>query len=209
MSHQTISPLIHPSAIEELPAIDSIFGEIIALYGTPDINARPEGFESLCRIILEQQVSLMSAQATYTKLRLLVPEFTPEHIYTLTTDQMREATVSRQKATYIHGLASAIMQNELDIAHLSRLQIDRAYTALTALKGIGPWTAHVYLMFCLRAPDIFPRGDIALINTVVELKKIKKEEVCSYSITWRPHRSGAAILLWHYYLSKRGRHMTS
>jgi len=197
--------LIKEEALTELPKIDPIFRAILKQYGVPEIMSRPEGFESLCRIIIEQQVSLMSAKATYEKLCSIIKEFSPKEIDRLSLEDMREATVSRQKATYMKGLAKAIMDGELKLEEFSKLSPMVAKEALVALKGIGPWTAQVYLVFCLQVADVFPQGDVALINTVVELTGIDKSETQRKSEAWAPHRTGAALLLWHHYLNKRGR----
>jgi DNA-3-methyladenine glycosylase II len=197
--------LIKDASIAELPGIDPIFVTILDQYGVPDMQSRPEGFESLCRIILEQQVSLMSAQATYEKLSTKINSFTPKEILTLTPKEMRSVTVSKQKASYMKGLATAILNGELSIDKLSELPPAEAKESLIAIKGIGPWTAQVYLIFCLQVADVFPQGDVALINTVVELTGVEKTEVQAKSEDWAPHRTGAALLLWHHYLKKRGR----
>ena len=197
--------LIKDVVISELPKIDPIFTSILDQYGIPDMQSRPEGFESLCRIILEQQVSLMSAQATYEKLSAKLNSFSPKEILALSPEEMRNATVSKQKASYMKGLATAILDGKLALDTLSELSPPEAKEALITIKGIGPWTAQVYLVFCLQVSDVFPHGDVALINTVVELTGIEKTAVQSKSEDWAPHRTGAALLLWHHYLKKRGR----
>ena len=197
--------LIKDASITELPKIDPIFAAILDQYGIPDMQSRPEGFESLCRIILEQQVSLMSAQATYEKLCAKINSFSAKEILSLTTAEMRNATVSKQKSSYMKGLATAILDGKLALDTLSKLSPIEAKESLITIKGIGPWTAQVYLVFCLQVADVFPQGDVALINTVVELTGIEKEEVQSKSEDWAPHRTSAALLLWHHYLKKRGR----
>lgn len=201
----SMNRLIKESALKELPLMDPIFGDILEQYGIPEIQSRPEGFESLARIILEQQVSLMSAQATYEKLSANVGSFSPIEIVGLSEDELRSTGVSRQKTKYIKGLATAIIEGTLDMAELSKVSPITAQEKLITIKGIGPWTAQVYVVFCLQASDVFPQGDIALINTVIELCGVEKAEVQLKSESWSPHKTGAALLLWHYYLSKRGR----
>ena len=200
------TPIINTNSINYLTSLDSVFQKIIHEYGTPPSWSRTEGFESLCRIILEQQVSLESGKAAHEKLKKLTQGFTPESISKLTVVQMRTATVSRQKSGYILGLASLILEGKLNLEHLSSMETHEAISVLIKVKGIGPWTAEVYALYALHSPDIYPRGDIALINTIKELWKVNNaEEALTKSFEWSPHRSAASHLLWHHYLSKRGR----
>jgi len=201
-----IQPIIHTKAIKYLTGIDGVFQDILDLYDQPPSWSRPQGFETLCRIILEQQVSLESGKAAYEKLNLLIPTFSPKYISTLTKEQMRDATISRQKAGYILGLADRMLSGQTDLKALSKLGPEEILQELVAIKGIGPWTAEVYLLFALQSPDIYPRGDIALINTIKELWHIPSAAEAEVKAQqWAPYRSAASYLLWHYYLSKRGR----
>ncbi len=199
-------PIITDNSISWLRTHDPIFKTIVSTYGVPPSWSREPGFETLSRIILEQQVSLQSAKAAYEKLSDILLEFTPFYILKLSADQMRKATVSRQKASYIQGLAQLIIDSEIDLGNLKNIPIHEARDLLITIRGIGSWTAEVYLLFCLQAPDIFPKGDVALNNTVKELKNVKSnDDVYQIAENWSPHRSTAAFLLWHYYLCKRGR----
>ena len=183
-----------------------IFKNIVEQYGIPQIPSRPQGFATLALLILEQQVSIDSAKATFVRLQSLVPSFTPTKILVLTDEAFRAAGVSRQKTSYIKGLAEAIIQKQIDIVSLAHKPVEQVREELIALKGIGNWTIDVYLMFCLQAPDIIPLGDIAVINTIKELLGIiDKGDIKNYTDNWAPHRSLATFLLWHYYLCKRNR----
>jgi DNA-3-methyladenine glycosylase II len=185
---------------------DKIFKEIIKQYGLPAIPSRPEGFETLALLILEQQVSIDSAKATFLKLKAIVKTFTPKKMIGLEDEKYRLAGVSRQKTSYIKVLASAIISKEIDIESLSSKTPTQVRETLIKLKGIGNWTIDVYLMFSLKAEDIIPLGDIAVVNTIKELLFIEdKIEMEIYTEKWKPHRSAATFLLWHYYLSKRKR----
>ncbi|NHF57721.1 DNA-3-methyladenine glycosylase 2 family protein [Flavobacteriaceae bacterium TP-CH-4] len=167
---------------------------------------RPPGFVSLSKIILEQQVSLASARAHFERLKAYVPEFKPAYLLKLTDQEMRKCHISKQKASYLRSLSSSIINGELDLKGLWELDEPEIRRQLTQIKGIGNWTADVYLMFCLQSKDIFPIGDIAIIHTVKELTAAQsKEEISALSEHWRPLRSLASFFLWHYYLRKRNR----
>jgi DNA-3-methyladenine glycosylase II len=167
---------------------------------------RPPGFESLCKIILEQQVSLDSARAAFNKLKLLIGDFTPENIIEVTEQEFRECGVSRQKTAYLKGLAEAILDKAIDVDGLGAKDHDEVRKELIQLKGIGNWTADIYLMFSLQSPDILPLGDIGIISAIKDLWKFTTlEEIAAHTERWKPYRTTAAFLLWHYYLEKRGR----
>lgn len=201
-----INEIVNKNDTIALITTDEIFAFIYDKYGSPPSWSRPQGFISLSKIILEQQVSLSSANAHFIKLNEYLPEFTPKEILKLTDEEMRDCQVSRQKSTYLRALSSAIIEGELDLHELPALTQSEARTQLISIKGIGDWTADIYLMFCLQEKDIFPLGDIAVINTIKELSLAKtREEIISLSEKWKPLRSLAAYFLWHYYLKKRNR----
>ena len=196
--------------ISYLTAADKNFGLIIDTYGIPNQIVRPQGFETLCKIIFEQQVSLESARACYEKLNTLVSEFTPEEILNCSEADFRQCGLSRQKATYITALADAIVNTEIDLDSFPMMPPDAVRTELIKIKGIGNWTIDVYLMFSLNSPDILPLGDIGIIVTIKELWDIHdKEKIISLTENWKPHRTAAAFFLWHYYLRKRNRAISS
>ncbi|MEL6124002.1 MAG: DNA-3-methyladenine glycosylase 2 family protein, partial [Bacteroidota bacterium] len=199
--------VINHESINGLVDADPIFGDIVSRYGVPPSWSRPEGFETMCRIILEQQVSLSSAKATYLKLCDLIDHVTPERLAMSSIEKMRAATVSRQKASYIIGLAKEVLEGRFDFALLSEVSIEEATARLLSIRGIGQWSAGVYLLFCLQAPDIFPSGDIALIRTAKELWQINSStDLNTYAeMRWKGYRSTAAFLMWHFYLCKRNR----
>jgi DNA-3-methyladenine glycosylase II len=182
---------------------DRIFSMIYHQYGEPPNWTRPRGFVSLSRIILEQQVSLASAKAHFTKLKAYLVDFTPQNIHRISDTEMRTCQVSRQKARYLRALASAVLDGSIDFDEL-RQQNDAAIKEkLMTVKGIGEWTADIYLMFCEQAKDVFPIGDIAISNTLKELTEAtSREDMVEYANKWKPNRSLASFFLWHYYLSK-------
>lgn len=193
-------------AIEFLTEKDPIFKLIIEKYGLPIIPTRPQGFETLVLLILEQQVSIDSAKATFLKMKAKVPHFHPEILLHLSVDEYRNFGVSRQKTSYIKALSLSILNNEIDLESLSSKPSNQVREELIKIKGIGNWTIDIYLMFSLCAPDIIPLGDIAVVNTIKELLNIHdKQEMESYVEKWSPYRSVATFLLWHYYLGKRNR----
>lgn len=198
--------VIQKRSIKALCELDPIFPSILQQYGPPPNYQRPEGFETLVRIILEQQVSLESAYAAYQKLKGTVHQISPQAILTLNDQQFRAAYVSRQKTVYLRALAEAVKQNNLPLDQLRELPESEIREKLVAIKGIGNWTADVYLMFALQKPDIFPIGDIAAVNAVKTLKAVSsKEEVLAKSEVWSPYRTAATFFLWHYYLKVRNR----
>ena len=195
--------------INYLTKKDKVFARIIQQYGIPTIPTRPQGFETLALLILEQQVSIDSAKATFLKLKSLVTVFIPKKLFSLSDEIYRSCGVSRQKTSYIKGLAEAVINKEIDIESLPLKSPDVVREELIKIKGIGNWTIDVYLMFCLQSADILPLGDIAVVNTIKELFDIhERDEMEILSNSWSPHRSTATFLLWHYYLGKRKRKVT-
>jgi DNA-3-methyladenine glycosylase II len=193
-------------AIQYLSEKDTIFNHIIEKYGIPTIPKRPQGFETLVLLILEQQVSIDSAKATFLKLKAKEINFQPESLLHISDEDYRNLGVSRQKTAYIKALSHSIIHKEIDIESLATKSAQQVREELIKIKGIGNWTIDVYLMFSLQAPDIIPLGDIAVVNTMKELLNIHdKQEMENYVAKWSPYRSAATFLLWHYYLNKRNR----
>jgi DNA-3-methyladenine glycosylase II len=189
-----------------LAGLEPRFRMILERYGLPNIPYRPPGFETLCKIILEQQVSLDSAKATFDRLAILSGKISPEVILSLSEADLRSAGLSRQKASYLQHLADGVQQGSLDLESLQNASEERVRKELTAIKGIGNWTADVYLMFSLGAADVIPLTDIGIAVTIKELWEVATDEdLLSLSNHWKPHRTAAAFFLWHYYLKKRGR----
>ncbi|WP_374174780.1 DNA-3-methyladenine glycosylase [Flavobacterium tructae] len=195
-------------AIDFLSARNPVFLDIIDKYGLPPIPRRPQGFETLVLLILEQQVSIDSAKATFLKIKAYTT-CSPENMVELSDEEFRNLGVSRQKTKYIKILAEAVLSKELDIESLATKSAKEVREELIKLKGIGNWTIDIYLMFCLQEPDLIPLGDIAVVNTIKELLDIHdKKEMEIHAEQWSPYRSYATYLLWHYYLNKRNRKIT-
>ncbi|URC14170.1 DNA-3-methyladenine glycosylase [Flavobacterium sp. B183] len=195
-------------AIDFLSARNPVFLDIIDKYGLPPIPRRPQGFATLVLLILEQQVSIDSAKATFLKIKAYTT-CSPENMVELSDEEFRNLGVSRQKTKYIKILAEAVLSKELDIESLATKSAKEVREELIKLKGIGNWTIDIYLMFCLQEPDLIPLGDIAVVNTIKELLDIHdKKEMEIHAEQWSPYRSYATYLLWHYYLNKRNRKIT-
>lgn len=182
------------------------FQKIIETYGNPTITVRPSGFIALSQLILEQQVSIASAKACYDKIENYLNGFTPQLILQTSDEELKACGVSRQKISYIKNLALSIEKNKIDLESFHSKTETEVYNELIQLKGIGKWTAQVYLMFCLQKKDVFPIGDIAVQHTMRELFQTKSiEEMELQAANWKPYRSLATYLLWHHYLKKRNR----
>ena len=198
--------IVNSPDIKKLTSSHKVFLKIKEQYGIPPNWQRPEGFISVSKIILEQQVSLTSAEAHFNKLNRYVKEFSPKEILKLSDEEKRACQISRQKAKYLRELSIAVINKDLIFEKLSKLSPEEVRKKLTSIKGIGNWTTDIYLMFCLQSKDIFPLGDIALINTINELTKVKTHSgIVRLTQKWKPYRSLAAYFLWYYYLKKRNR----
>jgi DNA-3-methyladenine glycosylase II len=196
------------SGIRELTVRDADLERVIQTYGAPPLWVREPGFPSLVYIILEQQVSLASARAAFQRLRAAASPLTPTRFLKLSDAQLKQIGFSRQKTLYTRLLAESLVKRHLDLNDLHDLSDDEARKFLIALKGIGTWTADIYLLSALRRPDIWPIGDLALAVAVQEVKRLRSrpspERLERLSQLWRPYRAVAARLFWHAYLSKRG-----
>lgn len=192
----------------KLRRIDKDLNSIVKQHGHPPMWTRPASFQSLILFILEQQVSLASAYAAFKKLRERVGYVTPAKILSLTDAELRACYFSRQKAIYARELAKAVRSKQLVLKRISSAHDDEVRLELKKIKGIGDWTVDVYLMHSLRRMDLFPLGDIALVNSLKEVKRLNgnttKEEMLEIAESWRPYRTIAAMILWHSYIQKRG-----
>ncbi|MBW2091254.1 MAG: DNA-3-methyladenine glycosylase 2 family protein [Deltaproteobacteria bacterium] len=192
-------------ALNVLSKCDSDLARILKDWGSPPRWAREPGFPTLLRIILEQQVSLASAKATYKRLLEAVSPLTPQRFLDLDDDALKSIGFSRQKTAYGRHLAQLIADGELDLASVNAMDDETARAELTKVKGIGIWTANIYLLAALGRPDIWPSRDLALAMAVQKAKGLdscpKPDELEGLSIPWQPWRSVAARLLWHFYRS--------
>jgi DNA-3-methyladenine glycosylase II len=177
-------------------------------HGYPPMWVRPATFQTLILFILEQQVSLASAYAAFKKLREKIGYVTPAKILSLTDEELRSCYFSRQKIVYARELAKAVQSRQLRLKRFSNAHEDEVRIELKKIKGIGDWTVDVYLMHALQRSDLFPLGDIALVNSLKETKKlhvgVTREDMLSIAESWRPYRTIASMILWHSYIQKRG-----
>ena len=191
------------AALRALGRQDGDLARAIARVGPPPPRGRPAGFASLLDIVLAQQVSTSSYRAIARRLEAAIGVSTPAAILDLGERHFRAIGFSRQKAIYARGLAEAAYAGSLDLDSIARLPDDAAVAELTKLKGIGRWTAEIYLMFCLSRPDILPAGDLALREAAGMVKRKRRrpdeDQLRRMGQAWRPWRSVAARLLWHYY----------
>ncbi len=202
-------------AVAELASRDPDLAAVVERFGPPPLWSRPAGFGTLVHIVLEQQVSLASARAAFDRLaaRTAPHPPTPRRFLDFDDAELLAIGFSRQKARYARALATAILDGTLDLDGLDALDDEAVEAALTAIPGIGPWTATVYRLMVLRRPDAWPTGDIALATALAEVKRLDRrpspEELLALAEPWRPWRAVAARILWHDYLAKRGRGSTA
>jgi len=185
---------------------DADLQRVINQYGYPPLWERPNTFESLVHIILEQQVSLASALSALNKLKDRIQEITPARVVLLTDEELRACYFSRQKTIYIRHLAENILSGTLNLDELALMDDDSIRQKLCAIKGIGNWTVDIYLIFIVHHTDVFPIGDLAAVNALKKVKNIPlatREEVLAVADEWKPYRTIATMLLWHFYLEER------
>src|SRR5207247_1831818 len=191
--------------VAELARRDPHLAAVVARHGAPPLWDRPPGFETLVQIILEQQISLSAGRAAYGRLERLAGAVTPERVASLAESDLRRAGLRRQKSSYIRGLAVAIVAGEFDPSGLTEMDDKSARIELIKLRGVGAWTADIYLLMALGRADIWPAGDLALVAAIREVKRMRSlpspERIGRITSAWRPWRAVAARVLWHHYLS--------
>lgn len=204
---KTVSSQNIAQMCRELAAGDEDLARVHSLYGTPPLWDRPTGFGTLLNIILEQQVSLASAKACFDKLTAHLGHVTPNSLLTLGDAELKTIGFSRQKTAYARHLAEAILEKHIDLDGLDALPDSEVKAVLVKLKGVGEWTSDVYLLMAMLRPDVMPRGDIALHAAYQKLTNADKrpgsDEFLLMAEKWKPFRSVAARLLWHFYLCER------
>lgn len=179
---------------------------VIREYGYPPLWIRPNTFETLVLTILEQQVSLASAYAAYKKVKEKLVTITPKKLISLSDEELRSCYFSRQKIIYTRELTDAILSKQINLKKFEEQDDAIVRTELKKLKGIGDWTVDIYLIHALQRTDIFPVGDLALVNAikmVKQLPSVTKEELLQLSEQWKPYRSIATMLFWHHYIKKK------
>ncbi|MGE3279673.1 MAG: DNA-3-methyladenine glycosylase [Alphaproteobacteria bacterium] len=188
---------------------ETVFAAILERAGAPRFRRRANGFPTLLHIILEQQVSIDAAAAMHRRLSQACRPLAPENFLALDEATLKRCGFSRQKMAYGRGLAEAVASGSLDFAALAAMPDDEARAALIALKGIGRWSAEVYLIFALGRPDIWPAADLGLQLAVMECLSLSErpseKALREIGEQWRPWRSVASCLFWQSYLHARGR----
>jgi DNA-3-methyladenine glycosylase II len=191
--------------VAELTRRDPHLAAVVARHGAPPLWDRPPGFETLVQIILEQQISLSAGRAAYGRLERLAGAVTPERVAALNEADLRGAGLTRQKSAYIRDIARAIVAGQFDPDALAVLDDVEARAALIRLRGVGAWTADIYLLMALGRADIWPSGDLALVAAMREVKRLRtlpsSDRIDRITRAWSPWRAVAARVLWHHYLS--------
>ena len=202
LSKQTLADIAR-----DLATRDKQLACIFQRHGPPPLWRRATGFATLVHIILEQQVSLRSGKAMFDRLSAAIDPFSPEEFVERGENYLRSLGVTRQKSAYLIHLASLIADGELNLRQLSRMNDEDARLSLMRVKGIGSWSADVYLLMAMLRADIWPSGDLALAVAAQELLSLTTrptpENLESLAERWRPHRAVAARMLWQYYLAKK------
>jgi DNA-3-methyladenine glycosylase II len=192
-------------AVRELVAIDPDLAGIAERHGPPPSWAREPGFETLVRIVLEQQVSLASAEAARQRLVAAAGAVEPNALVTAGEERLRVAGLTRQKARYLVGMGRDVLEGRLDLEAVAAADDDEARALLMRVVGIGRWTADIYLLMALGRPDVWPTGDLALAGAMRRAKGLStlptEAEQSAIAEAWRPWRAVAARLLWHAYLA--------
>ncbi len=196
------------TACKKLSKQDKDLAFIFQTYGLPPLWERESGFATLIHIILEQQVSVASALSAFDKLRgKLNGEITPENLLSLSDAEMKAAYFSRQKIVYARDLAQNILNGNLDLNRFGNLSNEEIKHELKKIKGIGDWTADIYLLMAMLRADVMPKGDLALHVAWQRLNRLQyrptSDEFLQIAERWKPLRSVAARLLWHFYLNAK------
>jgi DNA-3-methyladenine glycosylase II len=188
---------------------DSVMKALVANGAKPKLRKRPPGFGGLAWIIVGQQLSTASAAAIWERTRLLFDTDSPQDFMTLSDEDLRQAGLSAGKIKTLRAAATDILDSRLPLGRLHDLPADEAHRLLTNVKGIGPWTADVYLLFCLGHPDAFPSGDLAVQEAARLAYRLEArpgpKELTALAERWRPWRGVAAKVLWAYYRIAKSR----
>jgi len=206
MAREALTEATLARAAQTLASRDPDLALILQRLGPPPLWARPPGFPTLVKIILEQQVSLASASSLFSKLQKHTVPFRPARVIELGESHLKSLGLTRQKTAYCLDLAECLRDRRLRLARLPYMTDDEVKAALMAVKGIGAWSADVYLLMVLRRPDVWPAGDLALATAAFKVKRLKQrptpEALTKLAEPWRPFRSVAARMLWQHYLAR-------
>jgi DNA-3-methyladenine glycosylase II len=191
--------------VEELASREPAFAKVVATHGVPEPRNSERGAQTLLRTLVGQQVSVAAARSMWAKLEAAFGS--PPDLNLLLAagdDQLRAAGMSRQKSGYIRSLAELVLSGELDLENLPE-DDEEAIALLTKIKGIGRWSAEIYLLFAEGRGDVFPAGDLAVLVEIGRLlglpDKPTEKQLRELAEAWRPYRGAAAVLAWHSYNS--------
>ncbi len=197
------------AGVRALGEIDPDLGAIREAHGVPPTRLRPPGFSTLLGIITQQQLSLASGRAIWGRLEAGLGRVTADVVLARDIENLRSYGLSLAKARYARALAEAVASGGLDFDALAALDDEAAIRALTRVKGIGRWTAEIYLLAVLQRADVFPAADVALMTAAQQVKRLPvrpdARELARLAEAWRPWRAIAARLLWHHYRHAQGR----
>ena len=189
--------------IRELAEIDADMAETLRLFGYPELRSREPGFTALLRAIVGQQVSIAAAAAIWGRFEAAIVPLDPETVLDSSDEVLRSVGFSRQKIAYARGLAEALTTGQVRLERLPRMSDEDAIETLVSLKGIGRWTAEIYLLTALGRHDTFPADDLALMAAAGHMKRLDERPnragTMEIAEAWRPWRGAAAHMLWHYY----------
>jgi DNA-3-methyladenine glycosylase II len=209
MTERIITEADLEAAIESLVKADARFAQALSLGGRPPLRKRADGFAGLASIVVSQQLSTASAKAIWGRLSTAFDPFDHTAVLRARAPRLARAGLSAPKIRTLKAIAKAVDRGELDLASLAARPADEAHLALTAIHGIGPWTANIYLLFCLGHSDAWPAGDLALQEAARLLFALKSrptaKEMQPLAEPWRPWRGAAACVLWTYYRAAKQR----
>jgi DNA-3-methyladenine glycosylase II len=192
---------------DEVRKINPSIQRIHDQHGYPPYWKRPNSFESLCKTIIEQQVSLSSATASFNRLKNYCGDITPSNVVKIEVETFRANGITKQKARYLNLLSQTLIDEPDFFEQLEKLDNDRAKTKLISLKGIGHWTANVYMLVALNRLDIYPDFDVALINSIAyeifDGEKIDNEVAKNFILQFAPYRSMATCYFYHAYINRK------
>jgi DNA-3-methyladenine glycosylase II len=195
-------------ALKALAGLCPLMARSHAELGAPPLRRRPPGFEGLVHIVVFQQISVEAARAIWARTLTVFGSITPDALTAATDEDFRAAGQSRPKIRTLRAISAAVLDGSLDLGALETLEADEAHAALTRVKGIGPWTADVYLLSCLGHPNAWPAGDVALQAAAGDLLGLPARPdaaaMAAIGERWRPYRAVAARLLWAHYAARRG-----
>ena len=198
-----MTPEFIRDALDEVAARDDDLRAALDEFGYPAPRNRKPGFGTLINIIIGQQVSTHAAAAIRSRLEAAVDPLTPETFLAAGEETLRAVGFSGRKVEYGRGLAEAVLNGTLDTVRLAELDDDAVAKAITGIRGLGKWSADIYMLFALDRADAWPLGDLAIQVAAQKLKRMRKrpdrKRMETVARRWRPYRGVVALFLWHYY----------